>query len=70
MDATPIRTSVMIRTFFLPIRSPKCPKNAPPRGRTRKPTANVANELIVPVVLSNCGKNSSANTTEDAMENR
>jgi len=63
-------TSVMTRTFLRPIRSPKCPKNAPPSGRTKNPTAKVAKALIVPVVSSNCGKNSLSNTTDEEIAKR
>lgn len=41
---TAIRIMVSARTFLRPILSPIGPKTMPPRGRTRKATAKVANE--------------------------
>ena len=41
--APPINNNVTINVYFLPIKSPKRPKNNAPKGRTTKPAANVAN---------------------------
>lgn len=41
---TAMRIMVRARTFLRPILSPIGPKNMPPRGRTRKATAKVAND--------------------------
>ncbi len=40
--AMPMTRSETISMALRPMRSPKCPKTIPPRGRAAKPTANVA----------------------------
>jgi hypothetical protein len=65
--APPTRSSVVMRTFFRPIRSPKWPKNRPPSGRAMNPTPNVANATSVPTAGSRSGKNSTLNTTAAAV---
>ena len=44
------------------MRSPTWPKTKPPIGRTRKPTANVANDNMVPTNVVWSGKNALLNT--------
>ena len=54
--APPIRNIVSARVRLRPIRSPTWPKTKPPIGRTRKPTANVANDSSVPTNVVWSGK--------------
>src|SRR5215212_3321989 len=55
--AMPINPSVIINIALRPILSPKCPKKAPPSGRNRKPTPNVAKADRVLMVGLSLGKN-------------
>ena len=50
-----------------PTRSPKCANTAPPKGRARKPAANVPNAAMVPAVGEADGKNSFPNTSAAAV---
>ena len=47
--------------FFLPTRSPKCPKIIPPIGRAMKPAAKVIKDKIKAVVGSTSPKKSFGN---------
>ncbi|MNV21767.1 hypothetical protein D3C71_1127100 [compost metagenome] len=44
----PIITKVITSDFLRPILSPIWPKMAPPKGRAKKPTANVPKAASVP----------------------
>ena len=46
-----------MKVYFLPIKSPKRPKNIAPKGRTTKPAANVARIDKNPAVGLSAGKN-------------
>ena len=64
--APPIRRRVVTSMDLRPIRSPRWPKTAPPMGRAKKPTPNVAKDARVPASGSNRGKNSFGNTSAAA----
>ncbi|MNT69239.1 hypothetical protein D3C72_2075460 [compost metagenome] len=49
-------TMVAARIFCRPNRSPKAPKNSPPRGLIRNGTENVANAAIICTLGSALGK--------------
>jgi hypothetical protein len=65
--ATPMISMVATRVFFLPMRSPMCPKIRPPTGLATKPTAKVAKASRVPVAGSVLGKNNLGNTMPAAV---
>jgi hypothetical protein len=46
------------------------PKKTPPKGRTKKPTANVANEATVPANVPSSGKNSGPKISAEAIPYR
>ena len=54
-----IRIIVVASTLVRPIRSASGPKNSPPKGRTRKATANSPNVAIVPIVSGRSAKKTS-----------
>ena len=66
VEATPINISAITKVFFLPIRSPKCPKMIPPTGRAIKPAAKVMKDKINAVVGSTSPKKSFGNTNPAA----
>jgi hypothetical protein len=64
--ARPISSSVMIRVFLRPTRSPKCPNSTLPKGRATKATPSVANVATVPPAAPSAGKNTVGNTSAAA----
>ena len=56
VEETPISIRALMRVFFLPILSPKCPKMIPPIGLAINPAANVNNESISAVVAGTSPK--------------
>jgi hypothetical protein len=65
--APPVSRSVRTSIALRPMRSPKCPMTAAPRGRATKPTANVPNAASVPATEENCGKKRVPNTSAAAV---
>ena len=65
--AMPIMSSVVMRVFFRPIRSPKWPKMIAPTGRAKKATANVPKEAMVPAAAPRAGKNTTGKTRAAAV---
>ena len=53
----PIRTSVTMKVYFLPIKSPNRPKNNAPNGRTTRPAAKVASVAKKAIAAFSFGKN-------------
>ena len=64
---TAMISSVAIRVFLRPSRSPKYPKTAAPTGRDRNAVANVAIEATVATVGLRRGKNTVGNTSAAAV---
>ncbi len=64
--AAPISIIVVMRSDFLPTRSPKWPKSAAPSGLATKPTKKVENERIWPTNGSELGKKSLGKTSAAA----
>ena len=65
--AMPIMSSVVMRVFFRPIRSPKWPKMMAPTGRAKKATAKVPKEATVPAAVPSAGKNTTGKTRAAAV---
>jgi hypothetical protein len=59
----PMRAIVIIKTGLRPMRSPREPKRAAPRGLTTIPTPKVAKLAKRPTFGSVAGKNNGASTT-------
>jgi len=55
------------RVDFRPIRSPKCPKKAEPKGRAKKATEKVARDWSIAVVGFELGKNKLGKTRTAAL---
>jgi hypothetical protein len=62
----PMTNVVRISVSRRPILSPRCPKSAPPIGRTANATPNVANATSVPEPAAS-SKNRSPNTSAAAV---
>ena len=63
----PITSVVMISVSRRPMRSPRCPKRMPPKGRATKPTPNVAKATSVPAPGTASEKKRSPNTSAAAV---
>ena len=56
-----------IKVAFLPIRSPKWPKNTDPSGRAKKAREKVASDWSMAAVSSDVGKNNFGKTSTAAV---
>ncbi len=63
----PITVSVTSSVDLRPCVSPRLPKNSPPSGRARNPTANVPNAARVATKPVLSGKKTLGNTTAAAV---
>ncbi|MNS53148.1 hypothetical protein D3C72_858950 [compost metagenome] len=64
---TPINSNEATRVDLRPIRSPKWPKRAEPKGRARKAMPNVRNADSIWAVPDVCGKNTGPITSAAAV---